>query len=111
MALIKSLSIQRLELCGAVTAAKLLSLCRRVLNVPMSDTFAWTDSTVVLNWLRGNPRRSKPFVGNQVAQVMEIVPPDRWQHVPGVTNPADCASIGLYPSELVQHRTWWNGPS
>ena len=90
---------------------KLLNHCRKVLEVPLCDTFAWTDSTVVLSWLRGNPRRFKPFVGNRVAEVMELIPPDRWQHVPGKTNPADCASRGLYPSELVQQNSWWNGPS
>ena len=65
----------------------------------------------VNSWLRGNPRRFKPFVGNRVAEVMELIPPDRWQHVPGKTNPADCASRGLYPSELVRQNSWWNGPS
>ena len=65
------------------------------------------DSTAVQNWLRGNPRHSKCFVRNRVAELMEIVPPDRWQHVPGITNPADCASTGL--SESVQHHAWLNG--
>ena len=111
VASIKSLSMPWLELCGVVITAKLLSHCRKVLNVPMSNKFAWTDSTVVLSWLRGNRRSFKPFVGNRVAELMEIVPSHRWQHVPGITNPADCTSRGLYPSELVQHRTWWNGLS
>ena len=92
-----------LELCGAVIVSRLLSHCRKVLDVPLTAIFAWTDSTIVLSWLRGNPRRFKPFVGNRFAEVMELVPPDRWQHVPGVSNPADCASRGLYPSELIQH--------
>ena len=26
------------------------------------------------------------------------------------TNPADCASRGLYPSEFLDHTLWWNGP-
>ena len=26
-------------------------------------------------------------------------------------NPADCASHGLLPSELLTHDLWWNGPS
>ena len=42
---------------------------------------------------------------------MELIAPDRWNHVNGLENPADCASRGLLPSELVTHKLWWNGPS
>ena len=50
---IKSLTMPWLELCGTVYVftAKPLSHCRKVLDVPLSDTFDWTDSTVVLSWL------------------------------------------------------------
>ena len=29
----------------------------------------------------------------------------------GVENPADCASRGLFPSQLVDHELWWEGPA
>ena len=41
---------------------------------------------------------------------MEDVPATCWRHVSGVENPADCASRGLMPSELIEHELWWNGP-
>ncbi|XP_055714361.1 uncharacterized protein LOC129808603 [Phlebotomus papatasi] len=41
---------------------------------------------------------------------MEIIPPDRWRHVASGDNPADCASRGLLPEELMQHHLWWHGP-
>ena len=51
-------------------------------------------------------------MGNRVATytTIELIPPERWRHVVGTENPADCASRGLYPSELVDHHLWWNGP-
>ena len=39
------------------------------------------------------------------------MPPDKWKHVSGLENPADCASRGLNLSELLQHPLWWNGPT
>lgn len=108
---IKRQTIPRLELCGALLLAKLLDHTRKVLQVGLIDCQAWTDSTVVLSWLTGNPRRFKTFVGNRVSQIIDCIPPDRWKHVAGIENPADCASRGLFPSELADHRLWWDGPT
>ena len=107
---IKRQSIPRLELCGAGLLAQLLHHCQITFKFPLRDTFAWTDSTIVLNWLAGNPRRFKAFVGNRVSQIIDLVPPNRWHFVEGIENPADCASRGLYGSELLTHKLWWSGP-
>ena len=76
------------------------------IEIPIDSTYAWMDSTVVLSWVRANPRRFKPFIGNRVAGIMDQIPPERWRHIPGVTNPADFASIGLYPQELANYDLW-----
>ena len=108
---IKRQTIPRLELCGAHLLSKLLRHPKEIFNVPMHDTFAWTDSTIVFCWLNGNPRRFKTFVGNRVSFIMDQISPDRWSHVSSSDNPADCASRGLFPSELLEYKLWWNGPS
>ena len=46
-------------------------------------------------------------MGNRIASIVDLVPPERWKHVVGTENPADC---GLFPSELIDHKLWWNGP-
>ena len=107
---IKQLTIPRLELCGAQLLAKLLYNTKLVLKVPMQDIYAWTDSTIVLSWLIGNPRRFKTFVGNRVSSIMQLIPPERWSHVESADNLADCSSRGLFPSELIRHELWWNSP-
>ena len=107
---IKRLTIPRLELCGAYLLAKILSHVKEVLHVPAHNVFAWTDSMIVLGWLDGSPRRFKTFVGNRVSGIMDLISPDRWRHVSGVENPADCASRGLFPSEIIEHHLWWHGP-
>ena len=107
---IKRLTIPRLELCGAQLLAQLLHHVRLVLDIPLNRSYAWTDSTIVLRWLVGSPKRFKTYVGNRVSNIVELLGPEHWRHVSGVDNPADCASRGLFPSELIDHNLWWEGP-
>lgn len=53
----------------------------------------------------------KTYVGNLVSLIMDQILPDRWSHVISSENPADCASRGLLPSELLDHKLWWKGPT
>ena len=41
---------------------------------------------------------------------MDLIPPEKWNHVNGVDNLADCASRGLFPAMLVNHKMLWYGP-
>ena len=65
---------------------------------------------IVLDWLHGSPRRFKTFIGNRISKILETVSPTQWRHVPSKDNPADCASRGLFPVELLCHDLWWEGP-
>lgn len=107
---IKRMTIPRLELCGAQLLAVTLHHVKELFRLPLECVYAWTDSTIVLNWLSGNSRRFKIYVGNRISHIVDLIPPSRWSHVKGIENPADCASRGLFPSELVDHPLWWTGP-
>ena len=74
-----------------------------ILKFPIHKTFAWTDSTAVLGWLHTTPHRLRTFVANRVSRAIESLPPDRWRHVPTDNNPADVASRGATPSQLIKH--------
>ena len=107
---IKKLTIPWLELCGAHWLSQLLQHLWEVFNLSLAQSYAWTDSTIVLSWLNGDPRRFKTYVCNRVSNIIELIGPDHWRHVSGAENPADCTSRGLFPSELLIHDLWWNGP-
>lgn len=107
----KKLSIPRLELCGALLLARCLEyICTNLRSVIIEEMTAWSDSTVVLAWIRTPTVKLKTFVANRVAKIQHMTSPDIWRHVPTTQNPADCASRGVTPKELVDHAIWWNGP-
>ena len=103
-------TIPRQELCGALLLTQMLASVQTALEIPDSDVYAWTDSSIVLAWLDGHPRDFKPFVANRVFSILQVTSPGTWRHVPTAQNPADCASRGLMPGELLTHNLWWEGP-
>ena len=50
------------------------------------------------------------YVGNRIAATLELHPASAWRRVPTSDNPADCASRGTLPQQLIQHKAWWEGP-
>ena len=73
---IKLLMIPRMELCGAHILAQLLQHTQKVFNLPLNCMYAWTDRTIVLNWLAGNLQCFKTYVGNRVSHMIELISPD-----------------------------------
>lgn len=107
---VKQVSLPRLELCGAVLLKCLFEKIIQSFDVRV-PIYAWTDSTVVLAWLRGHPIRWKPFVANRVSDILGFMNASQWQHVQSADNPADCASRGISVQQLLEHSLWWTGPS
>ena len=64
----------------------------------------------MLAWLRGLPNSSHTFVANRVSEIVTSLPGAIWKHVKSNSNPADCASRGLFPAQLLLEAHWWNGP-
>ncbi|XP_070138639.1 uncharacterized protein [Drosophila bipectinata] len=67
-------------------------------------------SEIVLHWLTSPPRTWNTYVFNRTAEILEVCPRSCWQHIRSGDNPADCASRGVLPKDLVDHQIWWNGP-
>lgn len=108
---LKRVSLPRLELCAASLLAELVEvIVNNLRGIHIDQIFAWSDSTVALAWIRSSPHKWKTFVANRVSLIQDKIPPNCWSHVDGKTNPADCASRGLFPEQLISHSLWWAGP-
>lgn len=108
---VKQQSIPRLELNGAVLLARLMADCRQALRCPEVIGVAWTDSMVVLAWLRRHANIWPTFVANRVSEIQSTMNLTCWRHVPGEDNPADVASRGIMPAQIREHALWWAGPT
>lgn len=110
---LKSISIPRLELQACVLGVRLLKQVQLTLSdtLNISNISAFTDSSVVLSWLRIHPANLKIFVSHRVVEIIDSFPTSIWHHVSSPDNPADVASRGCRPKDILSHLLWWNGPS
>ena len=107
---VKGQTIPRLELCGAHLLSKLLKATIKDLDVPIKDVYAWTDSEIVLSWIKSSPSSLKVFVSHQVRKIVDNIPHMHWHYEPTLSNPADLVSRGVSPSRLLEKSLWLNGP-
>jgi hypothetical protein len=109
---IKSQTIPRLELMGALLLARLITCVYNSLTpeLVLLPSVCYIDSQVVLYWIKGEDKEWKPFVYNRVKEIRELVSSCHWKHCAGQRNPADIASRGATVNELVRSELWWNGP-
>lgn len=110
---LKKITLPRLELCAAVLLAKLVSFVIESFAdlMKIEEIYAWLDSTIALSWIKSSPHRWKTFVSNRVSFIQDRISPSCWNYVSTSENPADCASRGLMPHELLDHPLWWSGPN
>jgi hypothetical protein len=71
-------SILRLELCGAVLATEIGQLVAKQLDILPSKIKYFTDSKVVLGYIRNKTRRFYTYVSNRVSLIQQITSCDQW---------------------------------
>lgn len=99
-----------MELCGAHMMAKLTNHLVTVFQnkIQIRSVHLWTDSEIVLAWLKSHPSRWSVFVANCVSDIQSRTSSYSWHHVRTDANPADLLSRGCMPENLTEF--WWQGP-
>ena len=107
---LKTQSVPSLEFFSALFLANLLCHALKHLSILEEDVFAWTYSKVALAWLSSEPFRWQTFIANRVSKIQETIPNVEWNHVSMFNNPADCATRGMSPLDLIKSDLWYRGP-
>ena len=105
---VKQVTLPRLELVGVLIGIQSLKYVSQHMKIKVEEKILWTDSQVVLNWLK-TMKPLSVFVKNRVAQITnggDI----SFCYISSQENPADMASRGLEVNNLQHSSLWWHGP-
>ena len=108
---LKPVTIPRLELTAALTSVRVSRTLGLELSYAGLEEVFWTDSKVVQGYIYNEACRFHTYVANRVQQVRDHTQPEQWKYVDSDNNPADDASRGLSPKDLLKASRWLRGPT
>ena len=82
-----------MELAAATLSVKISVLLKKELQIPIKKMF-WTDSEVILAYIRNADKRFKIFVTNRIELIKEHSNKCQWFYISSKQNPPDHASRG-----------------
>jgi hypothetical protein len=82
----------------------------RALKISFNKTRFWTDSMIVLAWLKSPAARWKTVVANRVNHRQETTNVEDRSCISSQENPADLVSRGADANVLRNLSLWWRGP-
>jgi hypothetical protein len=106
----KEKTVPKMELEAALLLAKLIQRTAMNLKIPSNQVLCFSDSQVVLAWLKGPAEKFKTFVCNRVSAIGALIPPTQWCSINTSENPADLGTRPNQKVSILQSQMWLNGP-
>ena len=106
----KSITIPRLELSAATVSANVSRVINREINFSIKKHFFWTDSQVVLGYIKNVTKRFHAFVANRIQVIHDASNRNDWHYIESSQNPADDCSMGLSAKKFLESGRWFSGP-
>ncbi|XP_062716692.1 uncharacterized protein LOC134292043 [Aedes albopictus] len=103
------LTIPRKQLCAALLLVRLVCKVLPALTIPIRHVVLYSDSEIVLSWLKKRPYQLQTFVCNRINEIQTNSEGYTWKYVRSHHNPADIVSRGLMPCELTISELFWTG--
>ena len=80
------------------------------LDIKIHEERFWTDSKMVLAYIKNTKKRFKVFVANRLHQIRTNSDVTQWYYIKTDDNPADDCSRGLSMKKSKRVKRWFNGP-
>lgn len=106
---LKPQTLPRLELMGALIAARLTKFVINSLELASIPVNMWVDSQIAY-WIYSN-KRLPQFVAHRVTEMNHLLPFASWKYCPSSNNPADLLTRGLTFQQFQSSTLWFNGPT
>ena len=90
----KRTAIPNLELQAAVNGIRMAQFIVEESDYSICNQSFWSDSTIVLYWLRTPQVRNKTFLAHRLAEILHICNPHGWKYVLTKQNPANDGTQG-----------------
>ncbi|XP_030759609.1 uncharacterized protein LOC115885007 [Sitophilus oryzae] len=107
---LKPISILRLELQAALVSCRLAETIKKKHSIKIDSTHFWTDSQIVLSWIKSEARILGTFIANRVGEIQEKTSTKNWHWISTKLNVTDEATRDEETLKLNLNERWHKGP-
>ena len=110
LATIKKISIDRIELCGAVLNKRLKTFIEKECRYRFQRIYHIVDSQIVHAMTQKTSYGINTFAATRIGEIQEGTSQTDWYWVESEHNIADCLTRGKKPSDIGLESIWQRGP-